>query len=385
MILSLKHNMVVDNLTNEDIFRALLSDSVDIMAGMVVPIPFPRELIRVIYERMRQSPVNKFINTDHGELLRYYDDNTIRYLELTFNNETEYLPQHLVIDNTIEQLSAEHFIFKFDSAVFELPEQFKDKTGHAFNTIVKNITYNNGENLRLSKLEKQNDTYIFHTQPVYYETYLHTNIVVDYEPKNKRTVRSIVHPEGKLERFDESQLANHIGINILIFTPQGHLIIPVRSRKVSYAPLELAASISGAVTATDVSDGRPIQEHAIVREGIEELGLKRNEIIEDSITFLGLTRELVRGGKPEIFFTMETVLSYDEIVTRWKRAEDKWESNKLIYFPFGVNITEPLSTEEDCATFERTIATIFKEYGSNMSLPLITNLALWMKMKRAGK
>lgn len=77
-----------------------------------------------------------------------------------------------------------------------------------------------------------------------------------------------------------------------------------------YALMELAASISGAVTANDVADGRPIQEHVIIREGLEELGLMRNEIVDESIKFLGLTRELLRGGKPEIFFAMETKLSH---------------------------------------------------------------------------
>lgn len=110
----------------------------------------------------------------------------------------------------------------------------------------------------------------------------------------------MVHPNGKLEPFEDSLLANHIGVNVLAFTSEGDLIIPVRSKEVSYAPLELAASISGAVTANDVADGRPIQEHVIIREGLEELGLMRNEIVDESIKFLGLTRELLRGGKPEI-------------------------------------------------------------------------------------
>lgn len=177
-------------------------------------------------------------------------------------------------------------------------------------------------------------------------------------------------------------LANHIGVNVLVFTPQGDLIIPVRSKKVSYAPLELAASISGAVTANDVSQGRPIQEHVIIREGLEELGIKRNEIIEESIQFLGLTRELLRGGKPEIFFVLQTKLSYYQIVERWKQAEDRWESTKLLKFSFG-KFANQQPLEKDRQEFEELMVSFFQEFGSNMSLPFITNIALWMKAKRS--
>lgn len=371
-------------MSSEDIKRALISDSLDFITSFALPIPIPTKLIGVLYEKMRKNPINRFLNIELDELIAYYHNEKDNLLKLTFNNKTEPLPQKLVLDNTEEQLNSKYFIFRFESSVFELEDQFRSKTSPAFNTMVKGVKYINNENLRLYKLEKENDTHIFHTQPVYYETYLHTNLLVDYKPKNREPIRTVVHPEGKLEPFEESLLANHIGVNVLVFTPEGDLIIPVRSKEVSYAPLELATSISGAVTANDVADGRPIQEHVIIREGLEELGLMRNEIVDESIKFLGLTRELLRGGKPEIFFAMQTKLSYQQIVERWKQAEDKWESSKLIYFPFGESIHKPLQEESDYKNFERKVVELFERYGSNMSLPFVTNLALWLKLKRAG-
>ena len=374
----------VTQFSNQDLFRALLSDTMDLMSGFVLPIPIPRELIRVLYEKMKKNPVNKYLNKDYDQLIAYYKQDEDKLLSLSFNNETEFLPQLVVIDNTTEPLDVDRFRIKFNSTVFELDEGLRSTTKPAFESFIKGVKYSNEENLRLIKVEKQDNGYIFHTQPVYYKTYLHTNLLVDYEPKNKSSIRSIAHPDGQLEPLEESLLANHIGFNVLVFTPLGELIIPVRSKDVSYAPLELSASISGAVAAYDVSDGRPLQEHVIIREGLEELGLLRNEVVEDSIQFLGLTRELLRGGKPELFFAMETKLTYSEVVERWKQAKDKWENNKVIYFPFGDIARKPLLSEVDHKLFEDKTVDLFKQFGSNMSLPFVTNLALWLKLKRAG-
>lgn len=81
---------------------------------------------------------------------------------------------------------------------------------------------------------------------------------------------------------------------------------------------------------------------------------------------------------------MKTKLTYDEIVERWKQAKDKWKNNKLIYFSFGSAIHKPLVIEDDYVGLEKKVAEMFNNYRSNISFPFSTNLALWMKMKRAG-
>ena len=117
-------------------------------------------------------------------------------------------------------------------------------------------------------------------------------MVMDCEVSDQKKFREIIHKGGQMENLHDSQLANHLGINILLFTPAGNLVLPLRSKKVSYSPSKYSASISGAVSAHDVSAGQPLIQLSIIQEGIEELGLERTDIVNDSITFLRLTKRV---------------------------------------------------------------------------------------------
>jgi hypothetical protein len=333
---------------------------------------------------MQKNPVNQYLNTNREKILDYYKIEERGHLDLYFNGETEKLPQYLEIDNATNHLDMSHFIFEFQDRVFELDSEIKDQTNVAFENLVKKINYTNEENLRLSGLDYKDGKCIFHTQPVYYKSYLHSNMVMDCDVSRQKTFREIIHKNGQVEKIEDSQLANHLGINILLFTPAGNLILPLRSKKVSYAPSEYSSSISGAVSAHDVSSGKPISQLAIIREGIEELGLRRTDILNESITFLGLTRELIRGGKPELFFSMQTTLTTKEVQERWSKAKDKWENKTLEFHRFDKFILNPLNSDDEQRDFQTQIDSLFNRYGAKMSLPLITNLALWIRFKRNG-
>src|SRR5690625_2946784 len=112
----------VTQLSNQDLFRALLSDTMDLMSGFVLPIPIPRELIRVLYEKMKKNPVNKYLNKDYDQLIAYYKQDEDKLLSLSFNNETEFLPQLVVIDNKSEPFDVDRFCINFNSTVFALVE-----------------------------------------------------------------------------------------------------------------------------------------------------------------------------------------------------------------------------------------------------------------------
>lgn len=365
----------------DELLKAIMNDSLNVINSY---FPVPSESILWLYSRMKKNPVNQYLDLNRGSIRNYYTDQENKKLNLYFNNETEVLPQYLEIDNTINHLDMSHFIFEFEESVFELPSGIKEHTQEAYKNLVKNLHYTNEENLRLRKLSIKNGVYTFHTQPVYYEDYLHSNMLMDYKVDSNKTLRGIIHKDGQLETLQESKLANHLGINILLFTPAGSLILPLRSKKVSYAPSEYSSSISGAVSAHDVSTGNKLSQLSILREGIEELGLKRTDILIESIKFLGLSRELIRGGKPELFFTINTKLTREEINNRWNNAKDKWENKTLEFYNFDEFILNPIITKKDQEDFQDYINKLFIKYGGKMSLPLMTNLSLWIKFKQNG-
>lgn len=365
----------------EEFVGAVIEDSLNI-ASTVIPIP--RELIKWLLKKMEKNPTNKYLNTDYDRILDFYNKEKNNLLTLNYNNETEYLPQYLQIDNTKNSLEMNQFVFKFSKEVYYLPDEIKDYTSNAFKQLTKTSNFRHGENLRLSNLTFENNIYTFHTQPVMYEDYMLSNMLMDYQLNQYDSLRERIHRLGRLESFSESKLANHIGINILLFTPAGYLIMPQRSNKVIYAPLELSASISGAVQSRDIIPGQSLDSFEFAREGIEELGLSRDDILIDSVKFLGLTRELIRGGKPEIFFKMKTNLNKNEIEKRWKNARDKWENKKLNFYLFDPDWLNPIKDEKTLNSFNVHFNKFLEEHGAKMSLPFITNLALWKKLKVNG-
>lgn len=365
---------------DEELMKAIFNDSINVLN---IFIPIPKESISLLYDRMKNSPLNKFLDYNDEKILNYYAEEKSQ-LTLLFNNGIKVLPQYLEIDNTFNHKQMDHFIFNFNDQVFEVPNEIKEFTQEPYGKLARGLKYSNEENLRLSRLTMENGIYTFYTQPVYYECYLHTNLLMDYPVEKNKTVRNIVHSNGTLEDFSNSKLANHLGINILLFTPAGNLVLPLRSKKVNYAPSEYSSSISGAVSAHDVSDGNDLNHFSIIREGIEELGLKRNDIIKGSIRFLGLTRDLIRGGKPEMFFIMNTTLTKNELIDKWKSAKDKWENKQIEFFHFDESIFNPLKTIEEQESFQSQINDLFNKLGQKMSLPLLTNIALWIKYKQNG-
>lgn len=370
------------NMMAESFLDALVDDSLNLASNFV---PLPTELMKWVFKKMKKNPNNKFLDVNFERILQYYQAERSNLLQLNFNNEIEYLPQLLEIDNTSQAFGMNQFMFDFNEEVYQLPESMKDFTSDAYKNLTKTMKYTNGENLRLSNVKFEDDMYTFETQPVYYQSYMQSNMLMDYKPKDEKSLRERTHIQGKLTSFQDSTLANHIGINILVFTPAGYLIMPQRSDKVSYAPLELSASISGAVRTHDIASGQTLDSLAIIREGIEELGLTRNDILYESIQFLGLTRELIRGGKPEIFFVMKTKLNKNEIEERWKAAQDKWENKKLNFYPFESTFMSPLQDQLAHEKFNKQFSELLEKHGAKMSLPFITNLALWKKAKGWGK
>src|SRR5690625_1654007 len=160
-------------------------------------------------------------------------------LSLVYNDKSIFLPQHLVIDNTENPLGLNDFIFNHSEKVFELSDELIEMTEMGFQKRIQNFPYYNEANLRLSKIDRKGEKYVFHTQPVFYETYLRTNMMMDYKDCGKQSLREMYHANGKLEPLEQSVFDNHLGINVLLFTNQGELILMERSAKVSYAPKKI--------------------------------------------------------------------------------------------------------------------------------------------------
>lgn len=218
-------------------------------------------------------------------------------------------------------------------------------------------------------------------QPTSYFEYVKTNMAMDFDDVVGGTLRDEVHRDGKLEALSKSKLANHTGISGLVFSNDGHMIFQRRSSKVLTNPNQLCPGFSGAMTEDDIRrsfSGRDtrgvMQDVHVFRELTEELGIRKHSVTQRC--FMGLSRELLRGGKPELFYAVDIDMSAREILECFPKERE----GETFFMPLRYATAR---LDEDEASyyrqrFEKIIQEMEIKAGARASLPLLTNLAFWV-------
>jgi hypothetical protein len=213
-----------------------------------------------------------------------------------------------------------------------------------------------------------------------YFDYLATNQSLDVPRAGFPPLRNELVYDGRLEELAESELANTVGINGLIFTSDGQMIFQKRLANVLVRPGELCSGFSGSVDKIDIT-------HAVAstatmaaldapREMVEELGVDREEIA--GRVFLGITRELIRGGKPEMFYSIDLEITAAEVMARIPKDRE----GEIRSFGMGVcgrSILRDRDREKLPGYFPSILRDLHQSGTAELSVPLITNLVLWLQ------
>lgn len=187
------------------------------------------------------------------------------------------------------------------------------------------------------------------------------------------TLRQLESPAGRLRPLSESLLANVLGIGGILITRDGHLVIPQRKIGAGVASLDGTYGLTASGNAEWDErrlDEVGIQEHLggkMRKEIKEELGLRakkkgmnlsryllrniesyvKREVGLDTskgevqITPMAFSRDLIRGGLPQMFYLFQTPFDADEIPERMAMAEDgKKEYNQVVTLPLTVDLIQ---------------------------------------------
>jgi len=371
----------------KEILQSLTSDIINITGfplastatSLLFAIPF-------ILKR-NNTPI--FLDWELKEWPHIYSKET-NIVETRFKNQRIRLPQVLFFDNTKKHQK------NSDILVYKQPEKFitdgsvsafTEDAYTAYEEFIKkaNKTFYNDLNIRLLAVNEQDGKSTLKIQPVEYFDYIRTNLVLDwYSNHHKSTLRRQIHSNGSLEDLSNSPLANNFGINVLIFTIDGSLIIQQRSVSVIVRPNEFCPSASGTLTAIDVpASASTLADVSLMREATEELGIHHQN--DSTVITLGITRELIRGGEPEIFLIAQSPFSRTEILTSQKSAKDRFESKQLHFFAFNnFALREELDNNDKIIEFSNLFDRCIEEYKNYMSIPLWTALALWREARLHG-
>ena len=366
--------------------EAAIKDGINYIIGLS-KIPIPLEIVKEVIDIKKEESTSHFVDWELKNWPKIYSQELQKCLKLLYKGKEFLLPQVLIFDNTEKQLKMSNIYFHLLEKPFTLREDIRALTEELFekllNYLRKKKRYSNQQNLRLISIREECKKVVLEVQPVEYKHYVHTNLLLDAKSKGKeQTLREYCHSHGKIEELIASPLANHLGINILLFTADGSCIMQKRSKKVAVYIGELCAAASGAVSLTDIpSKETTLEEMPKLREGFEEIGISITDIPKDQIFFLGITRELIRGGKPEMFFFGKTNLSEKQVIEKWKDAKDKWEASDLVFFHFGKIAFENLVYENKIHEFLCKVDDFIEKHIEESSISLLTNLALWVKYR----
>jgi hypothetical protein len=301
----------------------------------------------------------------------YYNESSI--LWITKNDKKLYLPQKIILgpwDGASEIFDTLDIFLETDNFI---PEYKNEKCLQFY---IKEGDFN-GENARLIKLDRENKSLVF--QGAKYFDWVSTNLSLDHDTSPLPTLRDCTSLNGRLHDLENSPLVNITGINGLIFTKDGYMVYQKRNGEVLVRPNQLCSGFSGTIDKIDIEHvirgERPVlQKMDTAREAVEEVGIDRSNIKD--IQFLGITRELIRGGTPELFYSIDLDLTRKEVLGLIPK--DKEGSIQSVFFGMYAKSKNSRSTVGlNEQTLWQLLDSIERETKAPISIPFLTNLALW--------
>lgn len=194
--------------------------------------------------------------------------------------------------------------------------------------------------IRLDKVDETDDGVNLFIRKAAYQDQARSNLILDFRgPDHDRTLRQTLQNEmrGFLPDLDDNRLANSLGLTILVFyrddagiwTP---FLVP-RSRQVAVLNRGLwSDSASGAAEWPRYPDETPSTFEAYVLDDLhkemkDEIGLLPDDMI--AILPTAMARELIRAGKPQLFFIGFTRLDRKELLKRLNDARRENRKNPI--------------------------------------------------------
>lgn len=209
-------------------------------------------------------------------------------------------------------------------------------------------------------------------QPAEYFDQVGTNLTLDWASGHlgdsaSMTLRNDIERTvgGALPKLKDSVLANTLGVAVVLISRGEDVLIPIRGNEQAVmidGKGKFHCSASGVFSWEDVDlDYNEIDFDFFIdgmaREIESELGLLKEDC---SITPLAFSRELIRGGKPQLFFIAETDKSIDEIRVSMKDAEESWEfisEDELPEnSPLRSHLDAPMQAPQELFTYEGWMA-----------------------------
>lgn len=210
-------------------------------------------------------------------------------------------------------------------------------------------------------------------QPATYFDQVGTNLTIDWasgllDENTMSTIRNDIesHDNCALPKLNTSVLANTLGVAVvLVNTDTIEVLVPIRGSEqaiMADGKGQFHCSASGVFELDNFpSETKDLTFDVFMRgmekEIEEEIGLTNDCY---SLVPLAFTRELVRGGKPQLFFIAKTNIDIRSIKSTMKDAQDNWEfingEDLPIDSPLRKHLDSPLKAPQEMFSYEGWMA-----------------------------
>jgi hypothetical protein len=156
---------------------------------------------------------------------------------------------------------------------------------------------------------------------------------MDFELHDHITVREVFEPGPRLNTFENSKLCNSFGFNFIVKTSDDYYAMVKKTNKNPTNKYKTSHFSSQLMTHFNDKDckyeGRikQLTYNALITNFNYPKGYKDeniyNIIKDEDIHYVGLFRNLIEGGKPELCYILTIDLTKDELVKRFNEATDK--------------------------------------------------------------
>lgn len=262
------------------------------------------------HTRKYKKPIKNFEKDKYSPKYRSLEE------EISLYNERGVLilPSINVFTNTLGNVKVS---FEDKCDIKKLPEFIIGNgtefiRAHKYSNLANNLT------IRLDDISFENDILKMHTSRSYYYHMLLTNRCMDFQILDGMSIRKIYEFGSKVSLLKDSKLSNQIGINGMIVTSDGYLLVEKRDRKKTTWKNKFAQPISLALKSGDLKlDENDLMENTfeyankkmmdVIKKTMNgNFGLKEEDYEELSFekNFLGIARDLLEGGKPNLYFVV---------------------------------------------------------------------------------
>lgn len=322
---------LIPGLTFNNIFKI----DVVLSVGLVTVITWAVTLVEKLISRRIEEKIK--LNGNYEEHIKRYNK------EKVFSSDGKSYPL-VEICPKIDKLTAhisEETHYNFDPVIVHYMSELMN--AH------KTSRFKNKPIYRLDKcVVDDGELTVYLSLTDIYKTLL-TNRVMDFELHDHITVREVFEPGPRLNTFENSRLCNGFGFNFIVKTTDGYYALVKKTDKNPTNKFKYSTFSSSLITHFNDKDNdyigrlKQLSYNALITNFNYPKGYKNTEIYKDildeDIHYLGLIRNLIEGGKPELCYVLNLHITRDELTEQFNKATEKVKHDrgvdKIITFKEG--------------------------------------------------